>query len=139
MKLIPMPSLFRKTQEKILNKKITIGDMDLDPRLMKAIQKLPIDSNGLPLYIHIGKDFIINSKYIIAIFNIDYVKNTKEYKAMYKSLEEAGNIVVVSDKKEMSFILTEENNIKEATKQSILIIFHLKLMYHHQVRGATFY
>lgn len=57
MKLIPMPSLFRKTQEKILNKKITIGDMDLDPRLMKAIQKLPIDSNGLPLYIHIGKDY----------------------------------------------------------------------------------
>ena len=65
------------------------------------------------MYIHIGKDFIINSKYIIAIFNIDYVKNTKEYKAMYKSLEEAGNIIVVSDKKEMSFILTEENNIKD--------------------------
>ena len=65
------------------------------------------------MYIHIGKDFIINSKYIIAIFNIDYVKNTKEYKAMYKSLEEAGNIVFVSDKKGMSFILTE-NNIKKA-------------------------
>ena len=61
------------------------------------------------MYIHIGKDFIINSKYIIAIFNIDYVKNTKEYKAMYKSLEEAGNLVFVSDKKGMSFILTEEN------------------------------
>ena len=66
------------------------------------------------MYIHIGKDFIINSKNIIAIFNIDYVKNTKEYKAMYKSLEEAGNIVFVSDKKGMSFILTEENNIKKA-------------------------
>lgn len=66
------------------------------------------------MYLHIGKDFIINSKTIIAIFNIDYVKNTKEYKAMYKSLEEAGNIIVVSDKKEMSFILTEENNIKKA-------------------------
>ena len=66
------------------------------------------------MYLHIGKDFIINSRTIIAIFNIDYVKNTKEYKAMYKSLEEAGNIIVVSDKKEMSFILTEENNIKKA-------------------------
>ena len=66
------------------------------------------------MYLHIGKDFIINSSKIIAIFNIDYVKNTKEYKAMYKSLEEAGNIIVVSDKKEMSFILTEENNIKKA-------------------------
>ena len=67
MKLIPMPSLFRKTQEKILNKKITIGDMDLDPRLMKAIQKLPIDSNGLPLYIHIGKDY--GENYILDLSN----------------------------------------------------------------------
>ena len=66
------------------------------------------------MYLHIGKDFIINSRTIIAIFNIDYVKNTKEYKAMYKSLEEAGNIIVVSDKKEMSFILTKENNIEKA-------------------------
>ena len=66
------------------------------------------------MYIHIGKDFIINSKYIIAIFYIDYVKNTKEYKAMYKSLEETDSIIKVSDKKEMSFILTEENKIKKA-------------------------
>lgn len=66
------------------------------------------------MYIHIGKDFIINSRTIIAIFNVDYVKNTKEYKAMYKDLEEAGNIIKVSDKKEMSFILTKENNVKKA-------------------------
>ena len=39
------------------------------------------------MYLHIGKDFIINSKYIIAIFNIDYVKNTKEYKSLYKELD----------------------------------------------------
>ena len=66
------------------------------------------------MYIHIGKDFIINSKYIIAIFNIDYVKNTKEYKAMFCELEANGNIIFVSDKKAMSFILTEENGIKKA-------------------------
>ena len=66
------------------------------------------------MYLHIGKDFIINSKNIIAIFNIDYVKNTKEYKAMYKSLEEKNNLVIISDKKEMSFILTKENNIEKA-------------------------
>ena len=33
---------------------------------------------------------------------------------MYKSLEETGNITFVSDKKGMSFILTEENNVKKA-------------------------
>ena len=73
------------------------------------------------MYLHIGKDFIINSRTIIAIFNIDYVKNTKEYKAMYKSLEEAGNIIVVSDKKEMSFILTEEN-MEKCTQVVVEII-----------------
>ena len=66
------------------------------------------------MYIHIGKDFIINSNKIIAIFNIDYVKNTKEYKAMFGELEASGNIILVSDKKAMSFILTEENSIKKA-------------------------
>lgn len=66
------------------------------------------------MYLHIGKDFIINKKNIIAIFNIDYVKNTKEYKAMYKQLEENNDIIVISEKKEVSFILTEENNTKKA-------------------------
>jgi len=66
------------------------------------------------MYLHIGKDFIINSKNIIAIFNIDYVKNTKEYKAMYKKLEENNNLMIISDKKNMSFILTKENNIEKA-------------------------
>ena len=66
------------------------------------------------MYLHIGKDFIINSKNIIAIFNIDYIKNTKEYKAMYKKLEEKNNLMIISDKKNMSFILTKENNIEKA-------------------------
>ena len=66
------------------------------------------------MYLHIGQDFIINSKNIIAIFNIDYIKNTKEYKAMYKKLEENNNLMIISDKKNMSFILTKENNIEKA-------------------------
>ena len=43
------------------------------------------------MYLHIGKDFIIDSKKIIAIFNIR-----------------------VSDRKEKSFILIEENKNKKA-------------------------
>ena len=57
------------------------------------------------MYLHIGKDFIINSKYIIAIFNIDYVKNTKEYKSLYKELEDNKAIIKISDNKQKSFIL----------------------------------
>lgn len=66
------------------------------------------------MYIHIGKDFIINNKNIIAIFNIDYVKNTKEYKALYKSMEENNEIIKISDKKGKSFILLEKNQKKKA-------------------------
>ena len=61
------------------------------------------------MYLHIGKDFIINKKDIIGIFNIEYIKNTKEYKAMYKNLEEKNNLINVSDKQNKTFILLENN------------------------------
>ena len=65
------------------------------------------------MYIHIGKDFVIKKKDIIGIFNIEYVKNTKEYKSMYKSLEEENNLINVSDKQNKTFILVEnEGKIK---------------------------
>ena len=66
------------------------------------------------MYLHIGQDYIINSKNIIGIFNTEYVKNTKEYKALYKRLEDSNNINSVSDKKEKAFILTKENDIEKA-------------------------
>ena len=66
------------------------------------------------MYLHIGQDCIINSKNIIGIFNTEYVKNTKEYKALYKRLEDSNNINSVSDKKEKAFILTKENDIEKA-------------------------
>ena len=61
------------------------------------------------MYLHIGKDFVINKKDIIGIFNIDYIKNTKEYKSMYKSLEEKKDLINVSDKQDKTFILLENN------------------------------
>lgn len=59
------------------------------------------------MYLHIGKDLIVKNYDIIGIFNIDYIKNTKEYKAMYKDLEEKGDIINISDELNKSFILTE--------------------------------
>ena len=66
------------------------------------------------MYLHIGKDCIINSKNIIGIFNIEYVKNTKEYKNLYKSMEDSQNINFVTDKKAKSFILTKEKGNEKA-------------------------
>ena len=63
------------------------------------------------MYLHIGKDYIINNKEIIGIFNIDYVKNTKEYKGMIDKLKEEGNLKNIADNQNKTFILTENNNI----------------------------
>lgn len=65
------------------------------------------------MYLNIGKEYIIKSKDIIGIFNIDYIKNTKEYKSMYKSLEEEKNIIKVADGKEKTFILVESGKNKK--------------------------
>ena len=61
------------------------------------------------MYLHIGKDFVIKKKDIIGIFNIEYIKNTKEYKSMYASLEEKNNLINVSEKQDKTFILLENN------------------------------
>lgn len=65
------------------------------------------------MYLNIGKEYIIKNKDIIGIFNIDYIKNTKEFKAMYKSLEEEKNIIKATDGKEKTFILVEKNKNKK--------------------------
>lgn len=61
------------------------------------------------MYLHIGKDFVINKKDIIAILNIEYIKNTKEYKSMYKSLEESKCIINVAENQAKTFILVEKD------------------------------
>ena len=66
------------------------------------------------MYLHIGKDYIVKNNEIIGIFNINYVKNTKEYKAMYNNLDESGDIIKVSDSKAKAFILTENQGKRKA-------------------------
>ena len=61
------------------------------------------------MYLHIGKDIIINNEDIIGIFNIDYVKNTKEYKKMIECLKEKGDLINISDNQNKTVILTEKN------------------------------
>ena len=63
------------------------------------------------MYLHIGKDYIINNKDIIGIFNIDYVKNTKEYKSLLEKLKEEGNLRNIADNQNKTFILTEKDSI----------------------------
>lgn len=62
------------------------------------------------MYLHIGKGLCLNEKDIIAIFNIDYIKNTKDYKKFYQKLLEEDNIINISNKNEKSLILVNKNN-----------------------------
>ena len=66
------------------------------------------------MYLHIGNGLCLNDNDIIAIFNIDYIKNTKEYKNFYNKLLDERNIEDVSKGKEKSLILTKKNNIVKA-------------------------
>lgn len=54
MKLIPMPRYIYKTQEKITVKTVSFACANMDIRLAKAIQKLPLHPAGLPLIFQIG-------------------------------------------------------------------------------------
>lgn len=66
------------------------------------------------MYLHIGKGLILNDDDIIAIFNIDYIKNTKDYKKFYQKLLEENNIVDISNGKEKSLILVNQDNVRKA-------------------------
>ena len=63
------------------------------------------------MYLHIGKDYVINNKDIIGIFNLDYIKNTKEYKALYNNLLENKNIINITNNQCKTFILTQKDKI----------------------------
>ncbi len=65
------------------------------------------------MYLHIGKGLILNDDDIIAIFNIDYIKNTKDYKKFYQKLLEENNIVDISNGKEKSLILVNQDNVRK--------------------------
>ena len=60
------------------------------------------------MYIHIGKDLVIRTEEIISIFNLDYIKNTKEYKNFYKNLEEKNKIINIAENQEKTFILAKK-------------------------------
>lgn len=64
------------------------------------------------MYLHIGKEYVINNKEVIAIFNLEYIKNTKEYKKMYEQLENNKAIINISKNQEKTFILTEKDGVK---------------------------
>ncbi len=65
------------------------------------------------MYLHIGKDVVINSNNIVGIFNLEFIENTIEYKNIYENLLKHDNIIDISDDCKKTIILyNEEKKIK---------------------------
>ena len=64
------------------------------------------------MYLHIGKEYVINNKEVIAIFNLEYIKNTKEYKKMYEQLEKNKAKINITKNQEKKIKITEKDGVK---------------------------
>ena len=69
------------------------------------------------MYLHIGKDYIINTHNLIGIFDIDSLKKTKSYESVLKKIDDIKDI---SEDKKKTLIITKEDNKFKAYITNIL-------------------
>lgn len=62
------------------------------------------------MYVHIGKDVVINSDNIISILDIESLEKNKKLENILQNLRISDNIIDVSDKNKKSLIILEKNN-----------------------------
>ena len=62
------------------------------------------------MYVHIGKDVVINSDNIISILDIESLEKNKKLENVLQNLKISDNIIDVSDNNKKSLIILEKNN-----------------------------
>ena len=62
------------------------------------------------MFIHIGNNIILNEKDMIAIYNIESIQDTEEYKKIIKDLKEKHNLKEESEINNKSLIITKESD-----------------------------
>lgn len=62
------------------------------------------------MYMHIGKDIVIKSENIIAIFNISSLEKKNSLKNVCKNLKISDKIIDVSDNNQKSLIVVNKDN-----------------------------
>ena len=77
------------------------------------------------MYLHIGKDKIINKNDLIGIFDIESIKETEEYSKIIEKLKLENSLINLSNKTEKSLIITKEN---KKTKGYISNIYSMTLL-----------
>ena len=61
------------------------------------------------MYVHIGKDTVINSDHILAIFDVKTLEKKNSLENICKNLKISDKIVDVSEENKKSFILIEKS------------------------------
>ena len=62
------------------------------------------------MYLHIGKDVVIKSENIVAIFDIPSIEKKNSLEKICKNLGISDNIIDVSENNKKSLIVTSKNN-----------------------------
>ena len=62
------------------------------------------------MYVHIGKDVVINSDNIISILDIEALEKKKKIEEVLQNLKISDKIIDVSEKNKKSLIIIKKNN-----------------------------
>lgn len=62
------------------------------------------------MYLHLGNNYIIKQKDLIAIYNIESIKDTAEYKSLIKELEEKHLLIKSESIEPKSLIIVKDED-----------------------------
>lgn len=62
------------------------------------------------MYVHIGKDVVLNSNHIISVLDIDVLEKKKNLQEVLQNLKISDRIIDVSDGNKKSLIIIQKNN-----------------------------
>ena len=62
------------------------------------------------MYVHIGKDIVLNSNHIISVLDIDVLEKKKNLQEVLQNLKISDKIIDVSDGNKKSLIIIQKNN-----------------------------
>lgn len=61
------------------------------------------------MYVHIGKDIVINSENIVAILDIESLQKNKNLQEVLQKLKISGKIIEITDKSRKSLIIINKD------------------------------
>lgn len=62
------------------------------------------------MYLHIGKDYCLDERKIIGVFDINAINKNKEYKKIFEDLKK--DLIDISDGAQKAFILVNDEKTK---------------------------